>query len=118
MHHDPTDPTEPNDRLQEFIQYLRSLSFESPRESIPSWAVNEVASAFDLPLMVLDPDPLVRLGDLTTAYLDLLGQLATDPDTEVREALPGMAYGLVRMAMAELTEMYERERKGQASPDL
>jgi hypothetical protein len=112
------DPLQPNDRLREFIQYLRILNAKSPEESIPSWAANEIANAFQLPVMALDLDPMVRLGDLGGAYLDLLGQLAEHPDPEVRAALPRMAYGLVKMAMTELREMYGRDAEGhQMSPD-
>ena len=112
MPHQDLDPLEPNDRLKEFIQYLHTLNTESPEESTPSWAINEIAHAFQLPVKALDPDPMTRLGDLGAAYLDLLGQLAEHPDPEVRAALPGMAYGLVKMAMAELREMYAREADG------
>ena len=52
--------------------------------------------------MALDPDPMIGLGDLAGAYLALLGQLTEDPDREVRAALPGAVYGLVRMAMVQL----------------
>lgn len=112
MPHDPTDPLEPNVRLREFIDYLHTLNTQSPEEAVPSWAANEIASAFDLLVIALDPDPMVRLGDLTAAYLDLLGQLVEHPDKEVRAALPGMAYNLVTMAMRVLNEMYEREAGG------
>ena len=119
MPKNPTDPLEPNDRLRGFIDYLRTLNAARPEESIPSWAANEIADAFDLPVMALDRDPMVRLGDLAAVYLDLLGRLAEHPDPEVRGALPGAIHGLVRMAQAELKEMYGREAEGhRATPDL
>lgn len=108
----PADPLEPNHRLQEFIDYIRTLDATSPQECIPSWATNEIASAFDLPLMGLDRDPMVQLGDLGERYLDLLGKLAGSPDPEVRGSLPDAVYGLTAMAVGELREMYQRDAGG------
>ena len=74
-------------------------------------AIKGLAEYLGLDIVVTDPDPQEKLEDLAVAYLDLLRQLARSPDWEVRAALPRMAYELVTMAMAELREMYARERE-------
>ena len=81
-------------------------------------AVRGLAEFLGLDVVITDPDPEQKLEDLAGAYLDLLGQLARNPDREVRVALPEKVYELVLKEMQVLRGMYERERKGQASPDL
>ena len=82
-------------------------------------ALQGLAEFLGYEIVIVDPDPEQKMEDLGREYLAVLGQLAEDPDPEVRAALPGAVHGLVRMAQTELKEMVEREAEGhRATPDL
>ena len=98
---------DPNEAVQQIIDRLKAIEADEPGTA--SWAVNEIANAFQLPLLALDPDLDERLGDLATAFIDLFGELAMSSDSAVRANLPRRANALTRMLQAELDEMAERE---------
>ena len=75
-------------------------------------AVRGLAEFLGCEVVIVDPDPEQKLEDLSGAYLDLLGQLARNPDPEVRTAVPDAAYSMALGAMRALREMYAREAGG------
>lgn len=75
-------------------------------------ALQGLAEYLGLDIVVVDPDPEQKLEVLGREYLDVMGQLAKDPDREVRGALPDAAYSMALGAMRALREMYQRHAGG------
>ncbi len=104
-------------RLLPIAAYIRE--FDLGDGELAQAAVKGLAEFLGLDIVVVDPDPEQKLEDLGREYLDVMGQLARNPDREVRAALPDAAYGVAMQAMRVLREMYEREADGRPmSPDL
>ena len=104
-------------RLLPIAAYIRE--FDVGDNQLARAAIRGLAETLGLDIVVVDPDPEQRLEDLGREYLEVMGRLARHPDQEVRDALPGQVYGLVKMTMTELREMYAREAgEHQMSPDL
>ncbi len=96
-------------RLMPIAAYIREFDVDG---QLAQAAVRGLAEYLGLDIVVVDHDPEQRLEDLGREYLEVMGQMAEHPEPEVRAALPGMVYGLVKMAVVELNEMFERERDG------
>ena len=104
-------------RLTPLAAYIREHDMGD--DQLAQAAVRGLAETLGLDIVVVDPDPEQKLEDLAGAYLGLLGQLAKDPDREVRVALPEKVYELVLKEMQVLRGMYAQEAEDhRATPDL